>query len=256
MDRSQSSLSVTGMSCGGCENAVKRTLMKLDGVRAVTASHAEADGRRQPRPGQGHDRRDSQADARRCGISRAGERCSALDPFYGRELGRGRPAASRRSASAARRSAASSSGSTRTSPTTDMKLVSPVHRGTTWMCRWSAMPAPAGRPRFMPDVQPLRPVRLGERHLRAPRQRASARPVPPGVASASVATWRFGTTIRWPLLYGIEVEDDEAGRAAEQHERLGRPRRACASQKTQPCGLAAAAHVGEPPRRPQAFHGG
>jgi len=35
-------LSVTGMSCAGCENAVKRTLMKLDGVREVTASHAEA----------------------------------------------------------------------------------------------------------------------------------------------------------------------------------------------------------------------
>jgi copper chaperone CopZ len=30
------------MTCGGCENAVKRTLMKLDGVREVTASHAEA----------------------------------------------------------------------------------------------------------------------------------------------------------------------------------------------------------------------
>jgi copper chaperone CopZ len=30
------------MTCGGCENAVKRTLMKLDGVQEVSASHAEA----------------------------------------------------------------------------------------------------------------------------------------------------------------------------------------------------------------------
>jgi len=35
-------LSVTGMTCGGCENAVKRTLMKLEGVQDVSASHAEA----------------------------------------------------------------------------------------------------------------------------------------------------------------------------------------------------------------------
>jgi copper chaperone CopZ len=35
------SLRVTGMTCGGCENAVKRTLMKLDGVESVSASHTE-----------------------------------------------------------------------------------------------------------------------------------------------------------------------------------------------------------------------
>ena len=34
-------LTVTGMTCGGCENAVKRTLSKLNGVTDVTASHAE-----------------------------------------------------------------------------------------------------------------------------------------------------------------------------------------------------------------------
>ena len=33
-------LRVTGMTCGGCENAVKRALARLDGVREVTASHA------------------------------------------------------------------------------------------------------------------------------------------------------------------------------------------------------------------------
>ena len=34
-------LAVTGMTCGGCENAVKRTLLKLDGVDSVTASHSD-----------------------------------------------------------------------------------------------------------------------------------------------------------------------------------------------------------------------
>jgi copper chaperone len=34
-------LNVTGMTCGGCENAVKRALGRLEGVGEVTASHAE-----------------------------------------------------------------------------------------------------------------------------------------------------------------------------------------------------------------------
>jgi copper chaperone CopZ len=32
-------LRVTGMTCGGCENAVQRTLMKLGGIESVSASH-------------------------------------------------------------------------------------------------------------------------------------------------------------------------------------------------------------------------
>ena len=36
-------LRVTGMTCGGCENAVKRAVAQLEGVSEVTASHqAEA----------------------------------------------------------------------------------------------------------------------------------------------------------------------------------------------------------------------
>ena len=34
-------LAVTGMTCGGCENAVRRTLMQTEGVEEVTASHQE-----------------------------------------------------------------------------------------------------------------------------------------------------------------------------------------------------------------------
>ncbi len=33
-------LHVTGMTCGGCENAVKRAVGKLPGVSSVDASHA------------------------------------------------------------------------------------------------------------------------------------------------------------------------------------------------------------------------
>jgi copper chaperone len=33
-------LTVTGMTCGGCENAVKRAVRQLEGVQEVTASHA------------------------------------------------------------------------------------------------------------------------------------------------------------------------------------------------------------------------
>jgi copper chaperone CopZ len=34
-------LHVTGMTCGGCEHAVKRAVGKLPGVAEVTASHQE-----------------------------------------------------------------------------------------------------------------------------------------------------------------------------------------------------------------------
>ncbi len=34
-------LRVTGMTCGGCENAVRRALGRLEGVAAVEASHAQ-----------------------------------------------------------------------------------------------------------------------------------------------------------------------------------------------------------------------
>ena len=34
-------LHVTGMTCGGCENAVKRAVGKLPGVASVEASHVE-----------------------------------------------------------------------------------------------------------------------------------------------------------------------------------------------------------------------
>ena len=34
-------LTVTGMTCGGCENAVRRVLAMVDGVQSATASHKE-----------------------------------------------------------------------------------------------------------------------------------------------------------------------------------------------------------------------
>jgi len=44
-------LRVTGMTCGGCENAVKRTLLKLPGVESVSASHSEGSVRIDYQPG-------------------------------------------------------------------------------------------------------------------------------------------------------------------------------------------------------------
>jgi copper chaperone len=35
-------LKVTGMTCGGCENAVKRGLARLEGIGDVSASHVES----------------------------------------------------------------------------------------------------------------------------------------------------------------------------------------------------------------------
>jgi copper chaperone len=37
----QLALTVTGMTCSGCENAVKRAVSLLDGVADVTASHLD-----------------------------------------------------------------------------------------------------------------------------------------------------------------------------------------------------------------------
>ena len=34
-------LTVTGMTCGGCENAVRRVVATLDGVADVAASHKD-----------------------------------------------------------------------------------------------------------------------------------------------------------------------------------------------------------------------
>lgn len=38
----QLTLTVTGMTCGGCENAVKRAVSSLDGVSDVSASHRDS----------------------------------------------------------------------------------------------------------------------------------------------------------------------------------------------------------------------
>src|SRR5262249_33483578 len=47
-----------------------------------------------------------------------------------------------------------SSGMTRVAPTTLMKFVSPLQRGTRGRCRCPTIPAPALSPRFMPRLIP------------------------------------------------------------------------------------------------------
>jgi hypothetical protein len=49
-------------------------------------------------------------------------------------------------------------GSTRVSPMTGMKLVSPPQRGTACWWRWSAIPAPATEPWFIPMLKPCAPL--------------------------------------------------------------------------------------------------
>ncbi len=41
MAEQKTTLKVTGMTCGGCESAVRRALAQLDGIRDVTASHSQ-----------------------------------------------------------------------------------------------------------------------------------------------------------------------------------------------------------------------
>ena len=38
----QLTLTVTGMTCGGCENAVRRVVSAIDGVNSVSASHQDS----------------------------------------------------------------------------------------------------------------------------------------------------------------------------------------------------------------------
>ncbi len=132
--------------------------------------------------------------------------------------------------------AGSSSGSTRVSPTTDMKLVSPFQRGTTCSADGSRTPAPAGLPEVQAHVEAVRLVDRGQHALGRLRQRSSAPPARPASRSASRPTCRSGTTIRWPLLYGnlfrmTNVRRPRCDRGAARHRRAD-----SASQKMQPAG--------------------
>ena len=89
---------------------------------------------------------------------------------WGRPRRRARGAPSRRlrryearPRAAGRASRAGARGCTFTSASTGMKFVSPDQRGTTWRWTWSAMPAPATRPRFQPRLKPSGPVDAVER---------------------------------------------------------------------------------------------
>ena len=83
------------------------------------------------------------------------------------------PASSRRYVSA------SSSGSTRVCPTTGMKFVSPLHRGTTCQCRCPGMPAPAIAPEVQSHVEPggldVRRIAASDRCSRAGARRSPRR---------------------------------------------------------------------------------
>ncbi len=82
-----------------------------------------------------------------------------------------------------------------------MKFVSPSHRGTTCQWRWSGMPAPATRPRFMPTLNPL--GCRASRRIRTETLIRSEASVSSGSSiSARSPTCLRGATIRCPGLYG------------------------------------------------------
>ena len=82
-----------------------------------------------------------------------------------------------------------------------MKLLSPVHRGTTWTWRCCETPPPAGRPRLRPTLMPS-----GEQAAFTARTAsvtvAHSSVCSSAVRSSSSGTSRYGSTIVWAVEYG------------------------------------------------------
>src|SRR4051794_7518063 len=100
-----------------------------------------------------------------------------------------------------RRVGSSASGSTFTSASPGMKLVSPPQRGTACRWTWSIPPAPAARPMFQPRLKPCGSA--------VRRSASSACVASRWISSASLSesppnspTWPKGATITWPDEYG------------------------------------------------------
>ena len=82
-----------------------------------------------------------------------------------------------------------------------MKFASPLQRGTTCKCRWSASDPPAEVPRFSPTLNPCgRDTALMTRITFWVNAISSA--LSSTLRSSSSATRRYGTTIECPGLYG------------------------------------------------------
>src|SRR5262249_44741986 len=95
----------------------------------------------------------------------------------------------------------SSCGTTLEPPMIVMKLASPLHRGTTCMCRCSASEPPADFPRLSPTLKPCGcDTDLMTRITFWVNAISSA--LSSSVRSSSSETRRYGTTIEWPGLYG------------------------------------------------------
>ena len=128
-----------------------------------------------------------------------------------------------------------SSGSTRVSPTTVMKLVSPFQRGTRCTCRWSS-DAGAGRPAEIDaDVDALRRGRPRVSAISARRVNAHQLvQLVAASASASVGDVPVRHHHQVAVVVGIEVEDDErmAPRRERRASRAAGSVRGRASQKT------------------------
>ena len=92
-------------------------------------------------------------------------------------------------------------GSTFTPSMTVMKFASPDQRGTTCMCRCSPTEPPDARPRLKPTLSACgRDTFFSVRIARCPKAISSV--ISSSVRSSRFATWRYGTTMRCPALYG------------------------------------------------------
>ena len=132
------------------------------------------------------------------------------------QLYRLRPSLSKIGCEPRRRSAARSSGSTRVSPTTVMKLVSPFQRGTRCTCTCSSTPAPGRLAEIDADVDALRLVGLASARFSHSCVRSRHLVQLVGVSDASDGRVPVRHHHQVAVVVGIEIEDDVAGRAVRR----------------------------------------
>ena len=157
---------------------------------------------------------------------------------------------------AARGSRASTCGSTRVRPMTGMKLVSPPQRGTACWCRWSAMPGAGDRALVHPDVEAVRP---------ADRAHHPHRRLGEGAELGDLVGGQVGVVGHVPVrdqhqvpgVVRVQVEDgvDRRPPGHDQAVLVAHRRDDAERAVVRAGGLALAADVGHPVRRPEVLEG-
>jgi len=94
-----------------------------------------------------------------------------------------------------------SSETTFVSAMAGMKFVSPFQRGTRWKCMCLSIPAPAILPIFAPKLNPCGFEMFSSAFIHFPVTSIISLCSSPEIFSKR-DVWRYGTIIKWPLLYG------------------------------------------------------